>query len=76
MFVRVHAGLYIRGDGVIRIRRAQKELLVRGLYRKVWVWNVSRLQDGEFKHVHTFRTLKGARLFASEQRADTLFGEW
>lgn len=59
--VRIHAGLYVSGDGRFKIRRAWDEL------KRRWVWNVLVLDDGQFVHDMTFRTLKVARQYVGER---------
>jgi len=62
MFIRIHAGSYISGCGNVKIRRRQETREVRGLTRKVWVWDVSLLgQTGVFEPFLTVRTLKVAK---------------
>lgn len=59
--VRIHAGLYISGDGRFKIRRTWDEL------KRRWVWNVYILDEGQFVHDMTFRTLKVARQYVGER---------
>jgi len=65
--VMVHAGLYVSGDGRYKIRRTQKVGHGRHGSVKLWVWVVSRMGDGEWQPVHTFRTLKVAREWVGDQ---------
>jgi len=65
--VMVHAGLYISGDGRYKIRRTDKKGRSRFGSVKSWVWVVSRLDEGQWQPVQTFRTLKIAREFVGSQ---------
>jgi len=59
--VRVHAGLYISGDGRFKIRRTRDEV------RRRWVWVVFVMDEGHWVHDMTFRTLKIARKYVGER---------
>jgi len=59
--VRVHAGLYVSGDGRYRIRRVKDEL------RKRWVWHVSVLDAGQYVYDQKFNTLKVARAYVEDR---------
>ena len=61
--VRIHAGLYITGDGAFKIRRVRNEL------RRRWDWHVFVLDEGQYVHAMTLRTLVGARAYVENQYA-------
>lgn len=63
--LRVHAGYYVSVDGRYKIRRHRDEI------RNRWVWRVSVIDDGNFQFPRTFRTLKAARQFVSDNVSST-----
>jgi len=61
--VRIHAGLYISGDGRYKIRRVKNHLLRR------WDWHVFVMDEGQWVFDKSFRTLTVARQYTA-QRVD------
>jgi len=59
--IRIHAGLYLSGDGNYQIRRKQRQI-GRG-----WEWVVSVLDEGCFVVDKRFRTLKVARQYVEDR---------